>query len=65
MEFQEDVLDCASRETAEEAGVKVKGVKILTATNDVFKTEGKHYITLFVKCDMENPNEEPRVCTFA
>lgn len=61
LEFEEDPLACAARETAEEAGLQVKGERILATTNSVFKAEGKHYVTLFVKCTMVDPTEEPRV----
>lgn len=43
---------CAVREVAEETGLVVQDVDVrfLTATNDIFASEGKHYVTLFVAC---------------
>lgn len=58
----ESLLDCAERETLEETGLKVKAVKVVAVTNDVFDAETKHYITVFVLCQRENANAEPQVC---
>ncbi|KAK5992450.1 Nudix hydrolase 1 [Cladobotryum mycophilum] len=61
LEYKEDVTFCAERETLEETALKVKGNGIIAVTNDIFETEGKHYITLFVHCKMLNPEDEPQV----
>lgn len=45
----------------EETGLKVKGVKLIHVTNDVFADVGKHYITLFVVCEMSDSAAEPKV----
>jgi 8-oxo-dGTP diphosphatase len=51
LEFFETLEDCAKRETEEETGLKVNGVRFLTITNDFFKQENKHYITIFMSAD--------------
>lgn len=61
LEHGESVLVCAEREVLEETGLKVQGVKIVAVTNDVFEEAGKHYITLFVHCEMEDKAAEPQV----
>lgn len=61
MEHGEGFAECAERETLEETGLKVKGVKLINATNDVFTDQGKHYITLFVVCEMLDPAAQPQV----
>jgi 8-oxo-dGTP diphosphatase len=61
LEFHEEILACAEREAEEETGLKVKGLKIATVTNDIFTNDKKHYITLFVHCGMLDPNAEPKV----
>lgn len=61
MEYGEDFAACAERETMEETGLQVKGVKLVNATNDVFADLGRHYITLFVACEMVDPEAQPRV----
>lgn len=51
LEFGESIEDCALREVAEEAGIKVKPIESKAFTNDIFEKEQKHYITLFMVCD--------------
>jgi 8-oxo-dGTP diphosphatase len=48
LEWYESVEDCAIRETKEESGVDIADVTPLGYTNDIFKDESKHYVTLFV-----------------
>lgn len=45
----------------EETGLTVRGVKIVSVTNDVFEDVGKHYVTLFVRCEMVDKAAEPQV----
>ncbi len=49
LEFGESWEECARRETLEEAGIEIEDVRYNGAvTNDIFKKENKHYITIFV-----------------
>lgn len=48
LELGESVEACAERETYEETGLVVNTFKKLCFTNDIFETENKHYVTLFV-----------------
>ncbi|KAH8761018.1 nudix domain-containing protein [Diaporthe sp. PMI_573] len=59
LEYGEDFKQCAERETLEETGLKVKGRKIAHVTNDVFSDLGKHYITIFVLCEMLDQGAQP------
>ncbi|KAF4847847.1 Nudix hydrolase 1 [Colletotrichum siamense] len=59
LEFGESIFGCAERETAEETQLMVKASKIAGVTNDVFQEQGKHYVTLFVRCEMEDEAAEP------
>ena len=55
LEFNEDILDCAKRETLEEVGF----------TNDIFERDRKHYITIFVRANIasgELRKMEPHKC---
>jgi ADP-ribose pyrophosphatase YjhB (NUDIX family) len=61
LEYGEDFTTCAARETLEETGLEVKPVKVVAVTNDVFEEEEKHYITLFVYCEMVDPSAVPEV----
>ncbi|KAK4066474.1 hypothetical protein Trihar35433_6901 [Trichoderma harzianum] len=61
LEFKEELLDCGARETLEETGLEVEGKGVFTITNDVFLKEGKHYITIFAKFVMKDPNQVPQI----
>lgn len=61
LEHGEDLGECAAREVEEEAGLVVKAENIITITNDIFEGEGKHYITIFMKCTMADANAKPEV----
>ena len=66
LEFNEELEDCARREVEEETGLKVKNIKFIGITNDMFREEGKHYLTVFMVCDYESgevENREPEKCT--
>jgi len=54
LEFNEMVEECAQREVMEEAGIKIKNMKMGPVTNDIFEKEGKHYVTLFVIAEYES-----------
>ena len=51
LEFNESIEACARREVREETGLEIADVRYGTFTNDVFKPEHKHYVTLFVVAD--------------
>ncbi|KAF3764127.1 hypothetical protein M406DRAFT_259097 [Cryphonectria parasitica EP155] len=61
LENGESLLECAERETLEETGLSVKGVKIANVTNDVFTELGTHYVTLFVLCELSDPQQQPQL----
>lgn len=48
LKFNESPIDCAKRETKEEAGLEIANVSLGPWTNDIFFNEKKHYITLFM-----------------
>ncbi|TGJ83269.1 hypothetical protein E0Z10_g5489 [Xylaria hypoxylon] len=60
LEMGESFFTCAERETLEETALRVKGVKIVAVTNDVFDAALKHYATIFVQCVLEDADAEPR-----
>ena len=61
LEFGEEINECAEREVLEETGLKVKGLKTVALTNGVWHNPDKHYITLFVTCEMLEPEKQPEV----
>jgi 8-oxo-dGTP diphosphatase len=48
LEVNESFEECAIREAFEETGLQLEQVKLLSVTNDLFKREGKHYVTIFM-----------------
>ncbi|KAJ1330934.1 NUDIX domain-containing protein [Microdochium nivale] len=61
LDYGEDYYACAARETLEETALRVRPVKLLGVTNSVWHDLQKHYITLFVLCEMETADAEPVV----
>jgi len=54
IDFGESVIDCAKREVKEEVGVEIKNLKVLGFTEDIFKEDKKHYITIWVNSDWKS-----------
>ena len=48
LEFMETINECAHRETTEEVGVNIKDIQKPVFTEDFFKEEDRHYITMLV-----------------
>lgn len=66
LEKYESFIDCASRETKEETGL-IEGIDIkytslnpIAITNDLFKEDNKHYITLFMEAQQIS-NKFPKI----
>lgn len=59
LEFNETIEDCTKREVLEEAGVVVKNIRFLDITEDMFKEEDKHYVTIYTVSDY--CSGEPRI----
>ena len=51
LEYGEAWRDCAEREVFEETGMKIKNIQFLAATNDIFKHEHKHYVSIWLEAD--------------
>lgn len=65
LEFGEEIEECAKREVLEETGLEIKDLKQIEFTNDIFKEENKHYITIFVAGSYESGEaeiKEPEKC---
>lgn len=54
LELFEEIKDCAKRETLEEANIEIDNIKEAEFTNDFFREQNKHYITLFVIADYKS-----------
>ncbi len=65
LEFGEEIEDCARREVEEETGIRIKNLRLGPFTNDIFRKEGKHYVTLYVISDHDSGEarvKEPEKC---
>lgn len=54
LEYGESFEECSRRETLEETDVKIKNIKYITITNDVFEVEKKHYITIYMLAEYDS-----------
>ena len=59
LEEKESFEACAKREVMEECGLTIGNIKFLTCTNNLFKEDGAHTITLFMTADYVSG--EPKV----
>ncbi len=50
-EFGESFEETAKREIAEEVGLTIRNIRFGAITNDYFKDEGKHYVTIWMLSD--------------
>lgn len=48
LEFGESLEECAIREVYEETNLKISAPKFLTISNDIFVSEKKHYLSVFM-----------------
>lgn len=65
LEFGESIENCARREVLEETGLNLQNIQYGPFTNDVFESEQKHYVTVFVLAqtmDSEPQLLEPEKC---
>ena len=53
LELNEEIEDCAKREVMEETGLKIKNLKRVAFTNDIFGNN-LHYVTLYVLADYDS-----------
>jgi len=56
LEFGETLEECAIREVTEETGLIINSPEFVAITNDIFATENKHYVSIFMKA--EYPNDQ-------
>lgn len=61
LEYGETFEACAGREVGEETGLAIQNVQFLTATNDIFEAEDKHYVTVFVVCTVNGEDKQPQL----
>lgn len=57
LEFGETFEEVAKREVLEETGLNIKNIRFGAVTNDFFKDDKKHYITIWLLSDWESGQE--------
>ena len=65
LEYKESIEECAKREVFEETGIHIKNIRRGTFTNDIFRKDQKHYVTLFVISEYDEGDlelKEPEKC---
>lgn len=65
LDLWEELESCARREVLEETGLSIENVRIGPVTNDMFRKDGRHFITVFAISDSAEgapKNMEPEKC---
>ena len=65
LEYGESIENCAAREVLEETGIRIRDLRYGPFTNNVFESEQKHYVTVFVLAKRESgivETKEPEKC---
>ena len=65
LELGETWEECAKREVLEETGLEVTNLRFLGVTNDIYKEDGKHHVTIAMLADYisgEPKIMEPHKC---
>jgi 8-oxo-dGTP diphosphatase len=57
LEFGESPAECAIREALEEVGLHVNNPRFTALTNEIFESDNKHYLTIWMTVDCAE-NEE-------
>ena len=66
LEHGESFEDTARREVKEESNLDIKNIRFGAVTNDIFESENKHYVTVWMLSDWAGndlKNMEPNKCT--
>ena len=65
LEMNETWEECAEREVFEETDLIIRNIRFAGVTNDIFLSDHKHYITVFMIADYEKGTlkvKEPEKC---
>jgi 8-oxo-dGTP diphosphatase len=64
LEFGESFSECAAREVREETGLEITDIEFVTATNNIWANEHKHYVVIFMNAKVSG-NAEAQVILFS
>ncbi|KAF2135148.1 uncharacterized protein K452DRAFT_293439 [Aplosporella prunicola CBS 121167] len=59
LEIGETFTECAEREVMEETGLRTKNHRFVGATSDMMPNARKHYVSLYVACELVDPDAQP------
>lgn len=51
LDYGESIDGCAIRETLEETGLRITDPQFFGITNDIFESEGRHYVTVWMRAE--------------
>lgn len=54
LDYGETWEQCAAREVLEETGMHIDNIRLLAVTNDIFASENKHFVTIWVESDWQS-----------
>ena len=54
LEINETLEDCATREVREEAGLEIRNLRFIGITNDMWPSNGSHYVTVTYSADWKS-----------
>lgn len=54
LDFGETPEECAAREAREETGLDIVNISFKAITNDIFETENKHYISIWMEAEYQS-----------
>lgn len=60
LEFGESLEEGAEREVIEETGLAIENISLLAVTNDIFESENKHSVTIWIRSDLKSGEPEIR-----
>ncbi len=60
IEMNEAMLDCAIRETREEAAIEIQNVRFVRALDNIWPERGTHYVTLYSATDWKSGEPIPQ-----
>ena len=65
LDYGEDIKQSMLRELEEEVGIRVKNIKFVTFTNDIFHEINEHFVTIIMAADYDSGEvvlKEPEKC---
>lgn len=65
LEMNETLIECAMRETKEEAGIAIKNIRFMTYGEDIHREQESHYVAFYFVADWESGDLVPDPTEFS